>query len=88
MSQKKPKKTDVSRALQQNEKHTIVLKKNCDYFAHDFMTITTQKMKISIKDSFSKCNQIRSFLRIWSHLLKKILSGKDFFVCSECKLVS
>ena len=33
---KKPKKTDVSRALQQNEKYTIVLKKNCDYFAHDF----------------------------------------------------
>ena len=36
MFQKKPKKTDVSRALQQNEKHTNVLKKNCDYFAHDF----------------------------------------------------
>ena len=28
-------------------------------------------MKISIKDFFSKCDQIRSFLRIWSHLLKK-----------------
>ena len=32
---------------------------------------TAQKMKFSIKDFFSKCNQIRSFLRIWSHLLKK-----------------
>ena len=30
-------------------------------------------MKFSIKDFFSKCDQIRSFLRIWSHLLKKSL---------------
>ena len=36
MFQKNPKKTDVSRALQQNEKHTNVLKKSRDYFAHDF----------------------------------------------------
>ena len=28
-------------------------------------------MKFPIKDFFSKCVQIRSFLRIWSHLLKK-----------------
>ena len=28
-------------------------------------------MKFSIKDFFSKCDQIRSFLWIWSHLLKK-----------------
>ena len=32
---------------------------------------TVQKMKFSIKDFFSKCDQIRSFLRIWWHLLKK-----------------
>ena len=32
---------------------------------------TAQNMKFSIKDFFSKCDQIRSFLRIWSHLLKK-----------------
>ena len=30
-------------------------------------------MKFSIKDFFSKCDQIRSFLWIWSHLLKKSL---------------
>ena len=29
-----------------------------------------QKMKFSIKDFFSKCDQIRRKLRIWSHLLK------------------
>ena len=34
-------------------------------------TCTTQKMKFSIKDFFSKCDKIPSFLRIWSHLLKK-----------------
>ena len=31
------------------------------------------KIKFSIKDFFSKCNQIHSFLRICSHLLKKSL---------------
>ena len=35
--------------------------------------VTAQKIKFSIKDFFSKCDQIRSFLRIWSHLLKKFL---------------
>ena len=35
--------------------------------------ITGQKMKFSIKDFFSKRDQIRSFLRIWSYLLKKSL---------------
>ena len=30
-------------------------------------------MKFCIKDFFSKCDQIRNFLRIWSHLLKKSL---------------
>ena len=32
-----------------------------------------QKMKFSIKDFFSKCDQIRRNLRIWSHLLKNSL---------------
>ena len=32
---------------------------------------TLQKMKFSIKNFFSKCDHIRSFLRIWSYLLKK-----------------
>ena len=34
---------------------------------------TTQKMKFSIKDFFGKCDQIRSFLPIWSHILKNSL---------------
>ena len=40
---------------------------------------TSQKMKFSIKDFLSKWDQIRSFLRIWSHLLIKILNGKFHF---------
>ena len=50
-------------------------------------------MKFSIKYFFSKCDQIRSFLRIWLHLLKKsameififcamVLSGKH---CNGCQ---
>ena len=38
-------------------------------------------MKFSIKDFFSKCEQICSFLRIWSHPLKKSLMG-NFIFCA------
>ena len=48
------------------------------------ITATTQKMKFSIKDFFSKCDQIRSFLWIWSHLLKKSLT-ENFILCAVCK---
>ena len=41
---------------------------------------TKQIIKFSIKDYFSKCEQIRSFLRFWSHLLKKpIMENLIFF---------
>ena len=40
---------------------------------------TAQKMNFSTKDFFSKCDQIRRFLRIWSHLLKKSLVEKFIF---------
>ena len=42
---------------------------------------TAQKIKFSIKDFFSICGQIRSFLRIWSHLLKKSLM-ENFIFCA------
>ena len=41
---------------------------------------TAQKMKIPIKCFFSKCDQIRSFQRIWLHLLKKFLM-ENFIFC-------
>ena len=40
-----------------------------------------QKMKFSIKDIFGKCDQIHSYLWIWSHLLKKSLI-KNFIFCA------
>ena len=42
---------------------------------------TAQKMNFSIKDLFSKCDQVRRFLRIRSHLLKKSLM-RNFFFCA------
>ena len=42
--------------------------------------LSLQKMKFSIKDFFSKCDQIRSFLRIWSHLLKNPKWKTSIFV--------
>ena len=42
-------------------------------------TLAALKMKFSMKDFFSKCNQIRKKLRIWSHLLKKSLMGNFIF---------
>ena len=38
-------------------------------------------MKFSIKNFFSKCDQIRSSLQIWSHLLKKFLIA-NFIFCA------
>ena len=44
------------------------------------MMFTAQKMKFSVKDFFSKCDQIRRKLQIWSHLLKKSLLKNFIFV--------
>ena len=41
-----------------------------------------QKMKLSIKDFFSKCDQIRRFLYRRSHLLTKSLIENFIFLCS------
>ena len=38
-------------------------------------------MKFSIQDFFRKCDQIRSFLRIWSDLLQKSLM-ENFIFCA------
>ena len=44
-------------------------------------TVTAEKMKFSIKDFFSKCDQILRDLRIWSYLLKKPLI-ENFIFCA------
>ena len=46
---------------------------------------TAQKMKFSITDFFCKCDQIRSCLQIWLHLLKKSLTESFIFLCSMSK---
>ena len=45
-----------------------------------------KKMKFSIKDLFSKCDQIRWKLRIWSHLQKKSLM-ENFIFCAVTKIL-
>ena len=40
----------------------------------------SKKMKFSMRNFFSKCEQIRSFLRIWSNILKKSLM-ENFIFC-------
>ena len=42
-------------------------------------------MKFPIQDFFSKCDQICSFLKIWSHLPKKSLM-ENFILCSVYQL--
>ena len=44
---------------------------------------TAQGVKIPIEYFFNKCDQIHSFLRIWSHLLKKTLM-ENFFFFVQC----
>ena len=41
-------------------------------------------MKFSIKYIFSKCDQIRGFMQIWSHLLKKpFMKNFIFMLCID-----
>ena len=44
---------------------------------------TAQKIKFSIKDFFSKCDQIHMNLLIWSHLLKKSFMENIIFGAVE-----
>ena len=59
----------------------ITPKYKTNYSAQLERNYTTQKMKFSIKDFSSKYDQIRSFLLIWSHILKKSLM-ENFIVCA------
>ena len=44
------------------------------------------QIQFSITDFFCKCDQIRSFLRIWFHLLKKSVMENFIFLCREYSL--
>ena len=56
------------------------------YHANAFYT--AQKLKFCIKIFFCKCDQIRSFLRIWSHLLMKSLLENLIFCAAVATLTS
>ena len=66
-------------------KHGTIVKDIFHRLGTQFCTVYSpvigQKMQLSIKDSFIKCDQIRRKLRIWSHLLKKSLM-ENFIFCA------
>ena len=53
--------------------------KNCLDNTYNYYIHTAQKMKFSIKDFLSKCDQIRRKLRICLHLLRKSLMKNFIF---------
>ena len=55
--------------------------KRCWFIRKLHSSGTEQKIKFFIKDFFSKFDQIRMKLRIWSHLLKKSFI-KNFIFCA------
>ena len=61
----------------------LLQSKNVDLIENSYITevhLGTKKMKFSFKNYLCKCDQIRSYMRIWSHLLKKF-SMKNFIFC-------
>ena len=66
----------------------IIVQFDSEFFLEIITTTpTAQKMKFSTKDFFSKCDQIRTILRIWSHLLKKSLMENFIFHAVQPYLV-
>ena len=54
-----------------------------------FTSATVQTMKFFIKNLFSKCDQIRSFVWIWSYLLKNhIYFIENLILCAVCFIKS
>ena len=47
-----------------------------------------QKMKFFTKNFFSKCEQIRRKVRIWSHSLKKFLTENFIFCAVELFVIT
>ena len=69
--------------LKQIERCCSFSAKNMYVCFYRCVLVTAQKMKFSIKDFFSKCDQIRRKLRIWSYLVKKSLM-KNFILSAAC----
>ena len=60
------------------KRHYSTLDRSSDFTCNIGIT-TPQEMKFSIKDFFSKSDQIQTFLRIWSRLLNKSLIENFIF---------
>ena len=56
------------------------------FHSNEMIVALCKKMKFSIKNFFGKCYQIRSFLQIWSHLLKKSLM-ENFNFCGVAFMI-
>ena len=65
----------------------LLSESNLGAYFNNSTTLTAQNMKFSSKDFWSKCDQIRSFLRIWSHLLQKSLMENFIFYAVSLKSV-
>ena len=63
-----------------------VITKLLPFLKKHLFVFTAQKMKFSIKDFLSKCDEIRRKLRIWSHLLKKSLM-ENFIFCEKFSMM-
>ena len=77
--------------LKQISLRILHIMKNSLNKSPNYSLVTTEKKKFSIKDFFSICDQIRSFLRFWSHLLKKSWVGiridRFYLICSQLLLL-
>ena len=73
----------VPSLLNLNKFNSLVKCYHC-YFGYDYLdgAFTAQKMKFSINDSFSKCDQIT----FWSHLLNEYLMETFIFCAVEVLL--
>ena len=61
--------TQITQKLHRKQKNFLV----------SIFSTLFKKMKFFVKDFFSKCDQIRRKLRIWSHLLRKSLMENFIF---------
>ena len=62
--------------------HSGVFDVSFEHISHFFLVFLTARiMRFSNEDFFSKCDQIRRNLQIWSHLLKKSLT-ENFTFCA------
>ena len=76
----------VKKKNEYKKKNLFMIKESCNLIGWEHFT--AQKMKFSIKDFFSKRDQIRSFLQIWSHLLKKSFIDLSFIFYAVFRLLT